>query len=256
MDGHESLLEARARKFGRELLETLQRTVESNAEEFDWTVTQLSNGNQVGTLRSTPGPQIKLFSKAGDQLIATFGIAVEFKVFFDDYLTVQESSIAVGLGDSERDEPIFRYEYVRSPRNPALPVAHLHVHGHRDEFIHGMLLSSAQRPKDRWKKIEKSQLKAKLPTMSQVHFPLGGPRLRPGLEDVIHLLITEFGVASKPGWYEFLNQRRREWRTLQLRALIHRNPDLAAEVLSEKGYSVEAPQGHQGSPPDPALTRF
>ncbi|MCT1607895.1 hypothetical protein M3B43_11320, partial [Nesterenkonia massiliensis] len=85
MDGHESLLEARARKFGRELLETLQRTVESNAEEFDWTVTQLSNGDQVGTLRSTPGPRIKLFSKAGDQLIATFGIAVDFKVFFDDY---------------------------------------------------------------------------------------------------------------------------------------------------------------------------
>lgn len=248
-------LEGRARAFGDDLLETFRSTVESNVEEFDYRVTETTGGHLIGTLRSTPQPRVELYSRVDDELVSTFGIGVTFRVFYDQYLTVEESSIDVGLGASDRDEPIFRYEYQRHSDSD-LPIAHLHVHGHRDEFVHGMLLGTTGRAKQRSQALATKRLKATRPTMSQVHFPLGGPRLRPGIEDVLHLLISEFGVATKPNWRKCLEAQRQDWRELQLRTLVQRNPRLAADALNGMdGYEVIS-QSATAFPQDPAMGRF
>lgn len=248
-------LEERALAFGEDLLGSFQNTVESNLEKFNYTVTEATDGQLIGTLRSAPRPRVQLYSRADGELVPTFAIGVIFRVFYDEFLTVQESSIDVGLGASDRDEPIFRYEYQRYS-NSDTPTAHLHVHGHRDEFVHGMLLGATGRSKQRSQVLATKRLNATRPTMSQIHFPLGGPRLRPGIEDVLHLLISEFGVATKPNWRNYLESQRRQWRELQLRTFVRRNPHLAAEVLNGMdGYEVVI-QNATESVQDPSLGKF
>lgn len=255
--GSREALEARARLFGEQLRETLIHTVTSNAEPFDYTVTEV-NDLAVCTLRSAPQPRVQLYTLVEGERVPTFGLELEYKVFLGDFLTVQESSMGVGLGES--NEPIFRYEYVRAPSG-GIPTAHLHVHGHRDEFIHGMLLGSAKRPTRRLNAIRKRGLRAQFPTMSQVHFPLGGRRMRPGLEDLLELLILEFGVApASEDWKTYLEGQRREWRELQLDTLISRNLDRVVEKLGHLGFEVRPKDGRSDEFPvgggDPAMPEY
>lgn len=250
-------LEERAKQFGDELLETLQGTVESNAETFDYTVVE-TGSRALGTLRSTPQPYVQLYAQGEGGLIPTFTMGIEYKVFFNHFLTVQQSSIRLGLAGGGREEPIFRYEYLREP-NGKTPSAHLHVHGHRDEFIHGMLLGTTGRPGKRHQGIQQKGTKAHLPTMSQVHFPLGGRRLRPGIEDVLELLIEEFGIApAQEEWRPFLEKRREQWRRLQTRALVSQNVGFVKEILDDLGYEV-TPRGEGtdlAGQQDPALREY
>lgn len=250
-------VEARARLFGEQLREMLIRTVKSNAEAFDYTVTEV-NDLAVCTLRSTPQPRVQLYSLVEGEEVPTFGLELEYRVFLGDFLTVQQSSMGVALGES--NEPIFRYEYVRAP-DSGISTAHLHVHGHRDEFIHGMLLGSGKRSDRRLKRIQKRGLRAQFPTMSQIHFPLGGRRLRPGLEDVLELLISEFSVAPADGeWKAYLEGQRRKWRRLQLDTLVSRNLNQVVAKLDQLGFEVRPKQDSGAELPvrdeDPAMHEF
>lgn len=254
----EQSVEDKARQFGEELRSTLSNSVECNVEEFDYKVAEI-DGLQICTIRSSPQPRIQLCARVGEdgEHVPTFGLELEYKVFFrEGYLAVQKSSMTVGLGKAK--EPLFRYEYDRGSRS--VPTAHLHVHGHRDELIHGMLLGSSGRTTRRLKALQKNGLDATLPTLSQIHFPLGGRRLRPGLEDLLELLITEFGVApAREDWKSYLATRRRAWRELQLDTLIARNLGRVIEVLDEHGYKVrpmEPAEGAEVSSGDPALEEY
>jgi hypothetical protein len=40
--------------------------------------------------------------------------------------------------------------------------------------------------------------------MSDLHFPVGGSRFRPSLEDVLDMLVRELGVDHEPGWRDAL----------------------------------------------------
>lgn len=67
---------------------------------------------------------------------------------------------------------------------------------------------------------------------------MGGHRFRVCLEDVVELVIREFGVASLDGWEQRVLMGREEFRNSQKKAIIRSNPQLAIDVLRELGHTV------------------
>jgi hypothetical protein len=69
--------------------------------------------------------------------------------------------------------------------------------------------------------------------LSRLHLPVGGRRFRPTLEDVIEFLVIEKLAEPRAGWRDVLDQRRREWERIQLKAAIRADLSAASEVLRE-----------------------
>jgi hypothetical protein len=77
--------------------------------------------------------------------------------------------------------------------------------------------------------------------MAEVHFPLGGRRFRPALEDVLQMLVEEFGIEAVEGWEHRLQSAREAWRRSQIKAAIRDAPEDAAIALRELGYNIAPP---------------
>ena len=154
-----------------------------------------------------------------------------------DYLCVQDakssflqiSESCIMVASLSTSAPIFRYDYLRNPHG-YIPSAHLNIHASNDDATRAMLAcGTGRRGKNRRKRYVE---KGFFPTFSTLHFPLGGKRFRPGLEDVLQMLILEFGIDSEVNWRETIEASREEYRKNQLRALIREFPDIAQDVLS------------------------
>lgn len=65
--------------------------------------------------------------------------------------------------------------------------------------------------------------------------------MRPCLEDFLQFAVQECGIDAKSDWREALAGGRELWRRLQTRAIVRDLQIEAAEVLSQLGWSVEAP---------------
>lgn len=151
------------------------------------------------------------------------------------YLAVRKSEF--GVGSIVSDTPLFRYDYV-SDAHEDVPAAHLNVHAHRDEVVFAMLAAGrAHRGKARDYAVQRG----KVPTVASLHFPLGGHRFRPCLEDVIEFLIREFGLDTRDSWSAALRTSRRTWRERQLKAAVRDDPEPAAAALRAIGFTVEPP---------------
>jgi hypothetical protein len=74
--------------------------------------------------------------------------------------------------------------------------------------------------------------------VDKIHLPVGGERFRPCMEDLLQLLVTDLGVATKSGHMRAIKEGRARWRALQLRSAVRDNPAIAAEVLADCGYHV------------------
>ncbi len=134
------------------------------------------------------------------------------------HIAVTKSGFTVSLAtDSER--VLFRYDYVREsdPPNP-YPAAHVQVAGHADDLV--ALAEARGQP-------------GKL--LKDFHFPVGGRRYRPILEDVIEFLVVEGLADARPGWERVIQEAREEWEEKQLRAAVRRNPAAALAQLREDG---------------------
>lgn len=126
-------------------------------------------------------------------------------------------------------EPLFRYDYLREPHSD-VACAHLNVHGHHDHVVWAMTRSSIV-PHSRRR--ARAVAQGAVPGLRELHFPLGGQRFRPCLEDVLEMLIWEFGVDVEPGWQEELAVGRQEWRRFQLAAAMRDDPVTALQVAEE-----------------------
>lgn len=164
-----------------------------------------------------------------DDKLAT--LAVEFRCTWDSagiHLAVEKSTIK--LTACVDRAPIFRFEYEREANSK--PSGHIQVHGHRGALSH--LLSRASHGSPH--------------SMEALHLPVGGPRFRPCLEDVVQFLIEDCGFEARPGWRSYVEAGRERWRRRQLRAAVRDAPDVAAEELRAVGYLVEEPDGgHSGN---------
>ncbi|WBB78991.1 hypothetical protein O7606_22805 [Micromonospora sp. WMMD882] len=77
--------------------------------------------------------------------------------------------------------------------------------------------------------------------MAKFHFPLGGHRFRPCVEDVLQAVIEEFNVDTVDGWRAAVETGREQWRRLQLLAAVRDAPAVAASALEALDYKVVQP---------------
>lgn len=146
------------------------------------------------------------------------------------FLTVQESSISV-FAVKPSGQPIIRYEYERDART--VPASHMHIHAHRDSLTYMMTKAGVQT-----RRAQQRATSTEVPSLQDLHLPLGGHRFRPALEDVLEMLIDEFGVDHDEGAIDVLRAARKRWRLTQTRAAVRDAPQAAVEELESLGYSV------------------
>jgi hypothetical protein len=95
--------------------------------------------------------------------------------------------------------PLFRWEYLRQPESN-VPCAHFHIHAHRDEAVYLLLTGKGSNTRIKKRAAQLDANAQVVPQLSDLHFPVGGPRFRPSLEDVIQFLVEEFGIDCEAGW--------------------------------------------------------
>lgn len=225
----------------------LQQEALGFAERLTTTV-RSAFGVQVPPFRAVAAPETSRFvvkqdAPMGLELrvdgVVLLQLSVEYRCTWDHrgaYLAVEESSI--GVSTPQGGEPLFRFEYVRS--NGGLPSAHLHLHAHRDAVTY-VMTACGERSR-RGKRRSRSAVGGhRMPRLSELHFPLGGSRYRPCLEDVLQMLIDEFGVDKEEGALMALAEGRANWRRVQLAAAVRDSPEVAAGVLREMHYTVLRP---------------
>lgn len=161
------------------------------------------------------------------------------------YLAVDRSHVKVFQGSRASGEPLFRFDYVRHPRSK-IPAAHIQVHAHRDALTYVMSSSGSGSTRGRRRASSDAA-----PRLSELHFPVGGHRFRPCLEDVVEFVATELGVDVSAEGLEALQAGRDSWRRQQTRTVVRDSPAVAARVLEELGYGIKPPAaGHPAGQPD------
>ncbi|MCX4430246.1 hypothetical protein [Streptomyces mirabilis] len=147
-----------------------------------------------------------------------------------EFLAVDKSTVAMHY--RQDPEPLLRYEYVRTWTWP--PGAHMHVHAHHNQ------ISWLQRLSDTGKPGRLTQQKRR-PGLAELHFPVGGHRMRPSLEDILMMIVREFDVDTVTDWERVLTDGIHRWRDKQLRSAVRDAPDQAVQVLRSLGYEVTEP---------------
>lgn len=212
--------------FAADITRTLQAVL--GDREVDLTATILGDRSTVST-SSKDGIALTV---DGEPIVR---LTVRFECDWDTpghFMAVHRSEFHVfASGDRE---PLFRYEYMRAAAD-GLPCAHLQVHAHRDAISSVMARAGARSRRSR----RRSSIS--LHRMSELHFPLGGARFRPPLEDVLHMLVEEFGVDAQDEWRQHLSDGRADWRRFQARAVVRDSPEDAASVLRSMGYEITEP---------------
>ena len=127
-----------------------------------------------------------------------------------EYLTVVSSFVAV-FADEDGEHCLFHVDYERN-KGHGYPDAHLQVYGESAAL-------------EAWTSREQA--------LHKLHFPVGGRRYRPALEDVIEFLIVERLAEGTTGWEKVLNASREDFHKRQLRAAIRRDIETAKQAVRE-----------------------
>lgn len=145
-----------------------------------------------------------------------------------NYLKAWRSKVAV---HSTLDRtPLMRQEF-DAEVSEAVPMSHWHVHAERGALSHLLGRAHAVRP----------EAVRKPHDMSSLHFPVGGERFRPCLEDVLEFLVRECGIDHQPDWRAAVAAGRDKWRRMQFRSSVRDLQQEAAEVLRRQGWIVDPP---------------
>lgn len=210
------------------MVRELQDLIDATLPGHDAHITERDVGGKImvestdGAARPAPIP---LFV-AGEQ-VAALWVQYRLTVAPETGRIVTETSQFRLLLQSDRD-PIARLEYDSRPSTS--PVAHWHVHAERGAFT-ALLAKAAvagQRRRDPAR-------------LSTVHYPLGGARFRPSIEDFLCFLIEECGIDSRPGWRSTLARGRDRWHQVQARLVAHDHADDVAAELRRLGWQVQEP---------------
>jgi hypothetical protein len=142
---------------------------------------------------------------------------ISYRLCMDEegqYLTVLSSYAGV-YADAGGQSPLCHVDYERNKKD-GYPEAHLQVEGD-SAALKAWRLTDGTRDRP----------------LRDLHFPVGGRRYRPALEDVIEFLIVEKLAAPRPRWSEPLNKSRDDFRRRQLRAAIRRDMETAVQAVKE-----------------------
>ena len=155
-------------------------------------------------------------------------LKIEFRVSLDDesdYLAVQHSTYGLWVrpDPNRKPRPVFRIEYNRDAYN--IPPAHVHLHAESMEV--GWIYGTAQLTP---------------PRLAEIHFPVGGRRFRPTVEELLRFLDREkLFVDWLPGWAELIEQSLEDWEWNQARATVRQHTEAAVGQLRDMGYGVTLP---------------
>ena len=143
-------------------------------------------------------------------------------------LRVAASSVGLWAdvtGGRKRPRPLVRVEYNRSQLRRGRAAAHVHLHANSPELAR--MYGSSGRP---------------APDLHALHFPVGGRRFRPTLEEFLLFLDRENLFDNwKAGWKPKVLDSLDAWERQQARATARQFPDEAIGALETLGYSVTAP---------------
>jgi len=243
-------LEAKARAFATDLTATLRNAFGPNVRPLHARALR-SDGEPPVSVRQTPDTGIPL--TVGGVPVLT--LTITYLCTWDTearFLAINASTLKVYAGARASGEPLFRYEYVRDVHSDQAG-AHLQVHGHRDALTYVMTRCGSVTQSG--KNLREQIAEGKAPTMAQLHFPLGGSRFRPCLEDVLDMLVRQFGIDAREGWREALALGRDRWRRKQTAAAVRDAPSEAVAVLRRLGYDVRLPPGATPPPDRPERLR-
>ncbi len=232
-------LEEQAVAFAASLTATVQAVVGADCAPFAATAVE---GADAFAVRQSPADGVVLSDSDGPIL----RLSVDYECTLDGherYLAVESSKIHVFVEGGK--QPLFRYEYERGIR-PNLPAAHIQFHGTHAELEKAMADCGDSTPR-----AKRRSRGTKPALLSQLHFPVGGSRFRPTLEDVMEMLIEEFGIKPVGSVRTARNQlaeAREDWRRKQIGTAVRDAPSEAVRVLVEMGYEITPPEG--GAKPD------
>lgn len=238
-DGPEALLGA-ARFFANSLTETVWRTIGRHVDPFVG-VAVAATGLIV--VHQEPQQGITLAVDGRPTLL----LVAEYRCRWDHqerFLAIERSNFKV-RALAAPSEPLFRVDYLRAPAGKA-PVAHVQVHASRSEWT--AALTGSGDASSRGKRRARTVDAGAEPMLSDVHFPLGGHRFRPCLEDTLEMLLDEFGVDRLPTAGQALAEGRATYRRYQLAAAVRDSPETAAQALERLDYTVLRPTS--GPAPD------
>lgn len=103
--------------------------------------------------------------------------------------------------------------------------SHLQIHAHRDALTYVMTRAGSATRRGR-RRAESEEV----PMMQELHFPMGGHRFRPALEDVLEMLIDEFGIDNDQNAREALKRGRLVWRQTQTKSAVRDDPESAWQI--------------------------
>ena len=80
------------------------------------------------------------------------------------------------------------------------------------------------------------------PDLHALHFPVGGKRFRPTLEDFLLFLDRErLYTDFKPNWKPAVLGSLQAWKELQAGSTVKKYPETAVGALEQLGYTVSPP---------------
>jgi len=133
-----------------------------------------------------------------------------------EHLMVHKSFVGV-FGSQDAKHGLFHYDYERDKAD-GYPDAHLQVYGTSD------FLDTLNDPK-----CDPGR------SLAQLHFPVGGKRFRPCLEDIIEFLIVERLVQAREGYEKVIETGREGFRKNQLMAAMRRDRATVAAFVEKYG---------------------
>ena len=234
-------LVAEAQRFAADLTATVRAVVGDHVEAFRARALHRPGLDHV-SVHQEPRTGIPLTVDGAPLL----NLTAEYYCVWDSpgrFLAVDESAVKVYAGAKAAGEPLFRYEYSRAPTGD-VPGAHVQIHGHRDALTFVMARAGSGSPRGQQLAGRVAQGTA-IPRMPDLHFPVGGSRFRPSLEDVLDMLVRELGVDHQQDWRDALALGRERWRRLQTAAVVRDAPSEAIAALEKLGYDVKLRAGNE-----------
>lgn len=156
------------------------------------------------------------------------------------YLKVMRSGFTL-LTHSDK-LPLVRYEF--DDNMHTAPIAHWQFHAERGAFSHllGFALAAGKNVKPH--------------SLSSLHFPVGGARMRPGVDDLLEFLVKECAFDTVGGWKGAIHESRARYRAIQARTIARDMQSEVADVLRGEGWTVTPPQGGAAEPREKFLSRW
>lgn len=159
----------------------------------------------------------------------------------DGFLKIDQLRMA--LTPAFEESPVVRLEYEARTTGP--PVSHWQFHAERGSL--SFILARTHR-KGRHTSVPMS--------LSALHFPTGGRRFRPGIEDFVQFLVSECRFDAVPGWRNALEDSREIARRFQVRTIARDYQVEVAEVLKQNGWAVHPPPDFDESERVEALREY